>query len=105
MTSHHRRTYGPEKEVDYDRRGGGEGFARTTSNSAMRTTRLIEALARSLFTTGHGTDPPGGADIQGAVRLCVRILTSHIGEPLMLGDEACITQVLSAKMMTVRLDT
>lgn len=82
------------------------GASRTASGAAVRTTQLVEALARELLTPGHDADANGGsdrrADIQGAVRLCVRILTSHIGEPLMLGDEASVTQVLNTRLVKVR---
>lgn len=81
------------------------GATRTTSGAAVRTNQLVEALAHELLAPGHDADanrgPDRRADVQGAVRLCVRILTSHIGEPLMLGDEASVTQVLNTRLVKV----
>lgn len=80
--------------------------ASAPSDAALHTTRLVEQLARSLISarsSRHGLDvAPSEVQIHGAVRLCIRILTSHIGEPLMVEDEASIAQAIRTKLVKVR---
>ena len=83
----------------------------SSSDAARHTTQLVQQLARSLFDERSGrrttsADAPAAseAQIHGAVRLCVRILTSHIGEPLMVEDEASIAQTIRTRLAKVRHD-
>lgn len=81
--------------------------ARPATSDAIRATQLLQELARHLLLSDHAAADERGdtvtqrANVQGAVRLCVRILTSHIGEPLILGDEASIVQVVRTRLAKV----
>lgn len=79
--------------------------APSSSDAALHTTQLVEQLARSLMSERsgrHGPDAvPSEVQIHGAVRLCIRILTSHIGEPLMVEDEAAVTQAIRTRLVKV----
>lgn len=88
---------------------GGASTARgasSSSDAALHTTQLVERLARSIISERsgrHGSDVvPSEVQIHGAVRLCIRILTSHIGEPLMVEDEASIAQAIRTRLVKVR---
>eukprot|EP00752_Nemacystus_decipiens_P006417 g5780.t2 len=74
-----------------------------SSDAALRTTQLVEQLARSIIAERsgrHGSDVvPSEVQIHGAVRLCIRILTSHIGEPLMVEDEASVAQAIRTRLV------
>lgn len=76
-----------------------------SSDAALHTTQLVQQLARSLISERsrrHDTDVvPSEAQIHGAVRLCIRILTSHIGEPLLVEDEASVAQVIRTRLVKV----
>lgn len=79
----------------------------SSSDAALHTTQLVEQLARSIISersgVGHGSDVvPSEVQVHGAVRLCIRILTSHIGEPLMAEDEASIAQSIRTRLVKVR---
>lgn len=80
--------------------------APSSSDAALHTTQLVEQLARSLISERsgrHGSDVvPSEVQIHGAVRLCIRILTSHIGEPLMVEDEAAVAQAIRTRLVKVR---
>lgn len=82
--------------------------ASSSSNAALHTTQLVEQLARSLISDqsgshGYGSDVvPSEVQIHGAVRLCIRILTSHIGEPLMVEDEASVAQAIRTRLVKVK---
>lgn len=80
--------------------------ASASSDAALHTTQLVEQLARSLISERsgrHGADVvPSEVQIHGAVRLCIRILTSHIGEPLMVEDEASVAQSIRTRLVKVR---
>ncbi|CAN0413486.1 unnamed protein product, partial [Ectocarpus sp. 12 AP-2014] len=77
----------------------------SSSDAALDTTQLLERLARSIISERCGrrdsdaAAAPSEAQIHGAVRLCIRILTSHIGEPLMVEDEASVAQVIRTKLV------
>lgn len=98
-----------ESNGSYARDGARVGVARTAASDAARTTQLVEALACTILKRrDFENDDTGGAGaheahVQGAVRLCIRILTSHIGEPLMLGDEGSISQVIRTRLVKVLL--
>ena len=76
------------------------------SDAALYTTQLVEQLARSIISersSRHGSNVvPSEVQIHGAVRLCIRILTSHIGEPLMVEDEASVAQAIRTKLVKAR---
>lgn len=85
----------------------------SSSDAARYTTQLVQQLARSLISersgrrttstsAGDAQAAPSEAQIHGAVRLCIRILTSHIGEPLMVEDEASIAQAIRTKLAKAR---
>lgn len=83
----------------------------SSSDAARHTTQLVQQLAHSLLfersgrrttsTSAGAQAAPSEAQIHGAVRLCIRILTSHIGEPLMVEDEASIAQAIRTKLAKV----
>lgn len=76
-----------------------------SSDAALHTTQLVEQLSRSLISeqSGRHSDVvPSEVQIHGAVRLCIRILTSHIGEPLMVEDEASAAQAIRTRLVKVR---
>eukprot|EP00903_Cladosiphon_okamuranus_P012519 g11722.t2 len=77
--------------------------APSSSDAARHTTQLVEQLARSLISERHGRHGaevvPSEVQIHGAVRLCIRILTSHIGEPLMVEDEAAVAQAIRTRLV------
>lgn len=82
------------------------GGASLSSDAALHTTQLVQQLARSLIISErsrrHDSDVvPSEAQIHGAVRLCIRILTSHIGEPLIVEDEASVAQVIRTRLVKV----
>lgn len=65
--------------------------------------RLEEFVRRILSSRAHGGHDDAGyeARVQRSIRFCVRILTSHLGEPLILGDEASITQIIRTRLEKV----
>ncbi|CAM9847403.1 unnamed protein product, partial [Ectocarpus sp. 13 AM-2016] len=77
----------------------------SSSEAALDTTQLLERLARSIISERCGrrdsdaAAAPSEVQIHGAVRLCIRILTSHIGEPLMVEDEASVAQVIRTRLV------
>lgn len=79
----------------------------SSSEAALDTTQLLERLARSIISERCGrrdsdaAAAPSEAQIHGTVRLCIRILTSHIGEPLMVEDEASVAQVIRTRLVKV----
>lgn len=82
------------------------GVSSSSSDAALRTTQLVQQLARRLISERPGRGgpqfTPSEAQVHGAVRLCIRILTSHIGEPLMMDDEASAAQAIRTKLAKVR---
>lgn len=77
--------------------------AQSMTYGAVRQTKLVEELARSLLSRqppDDGHDASATAfQIQGAIRLCVRILTSHVGESLILRDDASLSQMIRTRLV------
>ncbi|CAM9222888.1 unnamed protein product [Discosporangium mesarthrocarpum] len=81
--------------------GQNEGSGVDSRSESFRTNRLVEALARTVLdvrSLGGDVEPTLG-QIRAAVRLCLRILTSKIGDPLVLGDEASIAQSIRTRLV------
>ncbi|CAM9606481.1 unnamed protein product [Scytosiphon promiscuus] len=82
--------------------GTTRGVLSSSSDAAFHTTQLVQHLARRLISERPGRVDsqftPSEGQMHGAVRLCIRILTSHIGEPLMMEDEASAAQAIRTKL-------
>lgn len=87
-------------------RAGFSSRERRSSFDAQHTTQLVQDLARTVLSgsarQGEPSAAPSETEIHGALRLCIRILTSHIGEPLMAEDEASVTQAIRTRLVKVK---
>ena len=86
---------------------GGSDARDQALSDAAHITGLVKDLARVLLSGQGGRVEPGTAPsethVNAVVRLCVRILTSQIGEPLISGDEASIALSIRTRLVKVRI--
>ena len=95
-----------QRAVMHRQRGTASSSRVESASDNARTTNLVQELARNLITPRRRGQHEAGVipsqeKVNKAMKLCIMILTSHIGEPLMATDEASVVQAIRTRLVKV----